>query len=251
MQGSPVTALLDTTCPHRIDRPVMRQEWRNLLFVHGRVDGDVLRSLLPAGVEVDEFDGSGWVSYVPFTMRDIAFGPLPPVPYLGTFPEVNIRTYVRHNGVPYVWFFSLDIPRLLPVAVARTAFALPYMFSKVAHRYENNTVTTTTRRHGVNAGARTEAHIGEAIVGDDLDVFLTARWGLLAATRRWLVEAKIDHAPWQLRRADLTRFDERLSAPAGLPQWGPERCTFSEGLPVTIGLPHRVRALGGRGVQST
>lgn len=239
-----MTSVLDTSCPHRIDRPVMRQEWRDLLFVHGRVDADVLRSLLPAGVEVDEFDGSGWVSYVPFMMRDIAFGPLPPVPYLGTFPEVNIRTYVRHNGVPYVWFFSLDIPRLLPVAVARTAFALPYMFSKVRHHCENNVVDTITQRHRANASASSTARVGNAIVGDDLDVFLTARWGLLAATRTWLVEAKIHHEPWRLHRVELTQFDERLSAAATLPPWQPERCTFSPGLPVTIGVPHRVRALG-------
>ena len=129
--GAVMNVVLSPVCPHHIDRPVMRQWWRDLLFVHGRVDADVIRRLLPAGVEVDEFDGSGWVSYVPFSMRGIRFGPLPPVPYLGSFPEVNIRTYVRHEGVAYVWFFSLDIPRVLPVGVARSVFALPYMFASV------------------------------------------------------------------------------------------------------------------------
>jgi uncharacterized protein YqjF (DUF2071 family) len=238
-----VSASLATGCPHHIKRPVMRQEWRDLVFVHGRVDAQVLRSLLPAGIKVDEFDGSGWVSYVPFTMRDIAFGPLPPVPYLGTFPEVNIRTYVRHNGVPYVWFFSLDIPRLLPVAVARSVFALPYMFSSVRHERHDSVVSTTTRRHLADATAHSEVRVGQAIEGDALDVFLTARWGLLAATRRSIVEAKIFHEPWELHEAELVSLDERLSATAGLPTWQPERCTYSPGLPVTIGRPRRVSAL--------
>jgi len=221
----------------------MRQEWRDLLFVHGRIDADVLRNLLPAGTEVDEFDGSGWVSYVPFGMHDIAFGPLPPVPFLGTFPEVNIRTYVRHEGVPYVWFFSLDIPRVLPVAVARSVFALPYMYSAVRHDRIGSIVTSTTRRRGSRAAAQPVARIGAQTAGDELDAFLTARWGLLSATRRSIVEAKIHHDPWTLHAAELIEYDERLSPAAGLPAWTPERVTYAPGLPVTVGAPHRVRGI--------
>ena len=235
-----MTATMRVECPHQIERPVMRQEWRDLLFVSGRVDADVIRKLLPSGLEVDEFDGSGWISYVPFTMRDIAFGPLPPVPYLGTFPEVNIRTYVRHQGVPYVWFFSLDIPRVLPVAVAKTAFALPYRWAKVDHTVDDRSVTTTTRRRFGDAHAATAATLGGEVVPDELDVFLTARWGLLAATRGSIVEAKIHHGPWQLRSAELVEFEEHLSQSAGIPSWVPERVRFSVGLPVTIDRPRRV-----------
>lgn len=224
----------------------MRQEWRDLLFVHGRVDMGVLQSLLPDGVEVDEFDGSGWVSYVPFSMRGIRFGPLPPVPYLGSFPEVNIRTYVRHEGVPYVWFFSLDIPRVLPVGVARSVFALPYMFASVRHDHVGSMLTTTTHRHWSSATARSVARVGEPVTPDALDVFLTARWGLLAATRRSLVQAKIHHEPWTLHEATLVEFDDGLSEAAQLPGWTVERCTFSPGLPVSIGAPSRVRSLVAR-----
>ena len=240
--GAVMNVVLSPVCPHHIDRPVMRQWWRDLLFVHGRVDADVIRRLLPAGVELDEFDGSGWVSYVPFGMHDIAFAGTPPVPYLGTFPEVNIRTYVRHQGVPYVWFFSLDIPRVLPVAVAKTAFALPYRWAKVDHTVDDRSVTTTTRRRFGDAHATTEAMLGGEVAPDELDVFLTARWGLLAATRGSIVEAKIHHEPWQLRSAELVEFEEHLSQSAGVPSWVPERVRFSDGLPVTIDRPRRVGA---------
>ena len=241
--GAVMNVVLSPVCPHHIDRPVMRQWWRDLLFVHGRVDANVIRRLLPAGVEVDEFDGSGWVSYVPFGMHDIAFAGTPPVPYLGTFPEVNIRTYVRHEGVPYVWFFSLDIPRFLPVAVARSVFALPYMYSAVHHGRIGSIVTSSTKRRWSDAAAHSVARIGDVADTDDLDVFLTARWGLLTATRRSLVEARIHHEPWVLHDAELLEFDERLSAAARLPDWEPERVTYAPGLPVTVGAPRRVRPL--------
>ena len=48
-------------------------------------------------------------------MRRIRIPGLPPFGPLSTFPETNIRTYiVDPNGRRGVWFFSLDITRLLP-----------------------------------------------------------------------------------------------------------------------------------------
>ena len=166
MPGAGMTATMNVECPHQIERPVMRQEWRDLLFVSGRVDADVIRNLLPAGVEVDEFDGSGWISYVPFTMRDVAFGPLPPVPYLGTFPEVNIRTYVRHEGVPYVWFFSLDVNRLLPAVVARLTYRLPYCWGRASNILDGNRLVTEVRRRWP-AGDAAARRAADALLQDE------------------------------------------------------------------------------------
>ena len=56
-----------------------------------------------------------WVGLVPFRMAGIAPRGLGKIPYLGTFPETNVRTYVvGPDGVPGVWFDSLDASRLLP-----------------------------------------------------------------------------------------------------------------------------------------
>ena len=63
--------------------------------------------------EVDTFDGSAWVGLIPFSMRRIGLSHGPAVPYFGSFAEVNVRTYVIAGGRPGVWFFSLDVDRLL------------------------------------------------------------------------------------------------------------------------------------------
>ena len=98
-------------CPEPVRRAVMKQGWWDLAYLHWRYDPDEVARLLPDGLEVDTFDGGAWVGLVPFSMRGIGVPRLPAVPWLGSFPEVNVRTYVIRNGVPGVWFFSLEIGR--------------------------------------------------------------------------------------------------------------------------------------------
>ena len=101
------------TCPEPVTRAVMVQQWRDLAYVHWRYDPEEIQALLPPGLEVDVHDGAAWVGLIPFSMRNIGLPRLPAIPYFGSFPEVNVRTYVRHNGRPGVWFFSLDIEPFL------------------------------------------------------------------------------------------------------------------------------------------
>ena len=104
----------------------MKQQWQELAYIHWRYDAAVVQALLPEGLEVDTFDGSAWVGLIPFSMRNISFPGTPAIPYLGSFPEVNVRTYVKKDGIPGVWFFSLDVNRLLPALAARASYFLPY-----------------------------------------------------------------------------------------------------------------------------
>ena len=56
-------------------------------------------------------------------------GPAPP--WCSRFPETNVRTYVvGPDGRDGLWSFSLDAARLEPVLVARSTYALPYMWSQ-------------------------------------------------------------------------------------------------------------------------
>ena len=80
-------------------RPAGYQNWRNLLFVHWEVPVDALRAVVPAGLEIDTFEGRAFVGVVAFEMHDVRptrF--LPPVPTARRFDEVNVRTYVHRGG---------------------------------------------------------------------------------------------------------------------------------------------------------
>ncbi|MCA9241502.1 MAG: DUF2071 domain-containing protein, partial [Planctomycetales bacterium] len=85
-----------------------RQSWVELLFAHWRAPAEQLRTLVPRGLELDLFDGHAWVGLVPFRMEGVMRRPLPDLPWVSAFPELNLRTYVTHGGKPGVWFLSLD-----------------------------------------------------------------------------------------------------------------------------------------------
>ena len=82
--------------------------WHDLLFLHWRVPAASLRAHLPPELELETFDGDAWLGVVPFRMVDTRFRWLPRVPTAHTFPELNLRTYVRAGGRSGVWFWSLD-----------------------------------------------------------------------------------------------------------------------------------------------
>lgn len=220
----------------------MRQRWLDLAYVHWRFDASVVQSLLPTGLEVDTFDGSAWVGLIPFSMRAIGLPHGPAVPYLGSFAEVNVRTYVKVGDRTGVWFFSLDVDRLIPAAVARVTYRLPYCWGETSHVREGRTLTTEVRRKWPDhvEASRLQVQMGEPIAADDLDVFLTARWGLYSRARRGVRYAAVDHEPWPLRSATLIDLDEYLVRAAGLPQpTGEPHVRCSDGVSVRIGLPRR------------
>jgi len=188
---------------------VMTMDWQDLLFLHWRVPAPALQPHLPAGVEVDTFDGSAWLGVVPFRMARTRVRCLPPVPTTHDFPELNLRTYVRVGDRSGVWFFSLDAASRLAVAGARATFGLPYFRARMrCERTGDQLVYTSERtdRRGPPAlfggrwrpsGAPRPAAVGS------LEHFLTERYCLFAARRGVVLIGEIAHAPWQLAPAEV------------------------------------------------
>ena len=106
-------------------------EWNDLAFLHWRVDAKKIQALLPEGLELEMFDGSAWLGVVPFRMERTRARWFPPIPSAHTFPELNVRTYVRCAGKSGVWFFSLDAASRLAVEGARVLFGLPYFSARM------------------------------------------------------------------------------------------------------------------------
>src|ERR1700734_1447986 len=118
-------------CPFTVDKPVMRQRWQRLTFLHWAYDPDAVQRLLPAGLTVDTFGGVAWVGLVPFYMQVHTPGDRG-VPWVSNFCETNVRTYARdREGRAGIWFLSLDAARLGAVAVARASYQLPYFWSSM------------------------------------------------------------------------------------------------------------------------
>ncbi|MEY9968306.1 uncharacterized protein YqjF (DUF2071 family) [Streptacidiphilus sp. MAP12-16] len=232
--------------PRAAASPLLTQSWLDLTFLHWPADPLDVAPLLPAGTVPDTLDGVTYVGLVAFRMYRVGWFRLPGVPYLGTFPETNVRLYsVDAQGQRGVVFRSLDASRLIPVAVARTAFRLPYLWSRMSIHRDDDTITyVSTRRwpgpRGVHS--RITVRVGEPV--DDpteLEHFLTARWGLHNTFFGRPMYLPNTHPRWPLHRADLVECDEELVASAGLPQplGKPVSILYSPGVSVRFGRPAR------------
>src|SRR6266851_7228864 len=107
------------------------QGWRNLLFCHWSVPVQALRSCVPLSLEIDLKEGTAWVSLVAFHMCNVRPRWLPPFPPVSNFLELNVRTYVRFNDRPGVYFLSIHANKRLAVHVARWFSPLPYAFARM------------------------------------------------------------------------------------------------------------------------
>ncbi|MEU8779582.1 DUF2071 domain-containing protein [Streptomyces sp. NPDC048606] len=230
--------------PARIGAPLLTQEWLDLTFVHWAVDPTVVAPLLPAGTVPDTHDGVTYVGLVAFRMHRVGWLRLPGVPYLGSFPETNVRLYsVDAHGRRGVVFRSMDASRLLPVVMGRACFRLPYVWSRMSVRSHGDTVRyVSSRRRPGPRGAHSRitvvrgARIEEPT---ELEHFLTARWGMHNAFLGRAAYLPNDHPRWPLYRAELLTCEEDLIAAAGLPapQGAPVSVLYSPGVPVRLGRP--------------
>lgn len=109
----------------------MSMGWHDLLFLHWPVPIEALRPAVPAPLELEHYDGQAWLGVVPFRMSGVRARLTPAVPGVAAFPELNLRTYVRHGGHGGVFFFSLDAHQKVAVRVARATFGLPYFDARM------------------------------------------------------------------------------------------------------------------------
>jgi uncharacterized protein YqjF (DUF2071 family) len=228
-----------------VRRPVMRQAWEDLTFLHWRYRVEDVRQVVPSDLHIDVCDGSAWVGLVPFRVTGLTLPNMPAIPWLSNFAETNVRTYVVDaRGRRGVWFFSLDAARLAAVIGARLGYGLPYYWSKMRARCNEKTAWYhSTRRPGPAPGSHIEIDIGERLLDpDELEVFLTARFRLYAMRNGRLVRADVEHPRWPLHKAAAMRIDETLVRAAGLPEpRGEPLVHFSRAIEVLVSGPIPIR----------
>ncbi len=215
---------------------VMRMAWESVLFMHWRIDPEVLRPLIPEKLEIDTFDGQAWIGVVPFIMTGVTPRWVPELPWVSCFPELNVRTYVVHDGKPGVWFFSLDAGNPLAVWVARKTFHLPYFNARMkCRRVDGSIVYRSERTHRGAPLAVLKARyrpVGEVYgsAPGNLDYWLTERYCLYSANPAGRVyRGDIHHAPWPLQNAEAElEFNSMVNGLAIELLSDPPLCLFAE-----------------------
>lgn len=227
--------------PAPVRRWVWRQSWRDLLFAHWPVPAAKLRPHVPQPLELEEFDGTAWIGVVPFRMTGVMLRPLPDLPGLSAFPELNVRTYVRHGHRHGVWFFSLDATNPIAVLAARTLFHLPYFRASIDVKGAGEAIRYTARRTGggpeFSASYHPTGDVYRARAGT-LEHWLTERYCLFAADRRGSMSVtEVHHVPWPLQPAAASIATNSMTASIDVALEGSPLLHFARGIDVVVWSP--------------
>ena len=245
-----------TASPNNVDRQaprqrpdgpvVMRPRWRELLFAHWDFAPETVQSLLPPGLEVDAFEGRAYVGLVPFRMENVRPNWVPKLGRLSRswedFPEFNVRTYVVCNGVPGVWFFSLDAKSAMATLAARSWFSLPYFKARMRTRVGRDGAIDywSKRLWPAPLPALCSASyrpVGETFgaAPDSLEDFLVERYVLFSARGGNLWRGRVHHSPYPLQRVEEFKLRESCFAAAELERpAGEPHLSYSPGVDVEV-----------------
>lgn len=190
-----------------------QQAWLDLLFIHYEAAADELRRLLPAGLELDLFDGKAWIGIVPFRMEGVAKRNWPAPAWLCDFAEINVRTYVRNGAKPGIWFLSLDVVNPLVAGFARTFFHLPYFSARMEVGNQGGKCHYSVQRGERRFEAVYSGGVPAPGVAGGFAHWATERYCLYSAGASGrLYRAEVQHPPWPLQTANLELFENSLSA---------------------------------------
>ena len=187
--------------------PAFEMEWRDVFFASYPVDPETVAPQIPDQLDIDTFEGTAYLSVVPFVIGDIRPTGLPSLFGL-TMPELNLRTYVTCDGQPGIYFFNLDAGDLLGTIGARLFNQLPYYYADMSYESGMKTRFRSRRR---TPGARalefdaTYGPNGSPFRPDPgtVERFLVERYRYFTEAQDGTIRyADIEHEPWTLREGE-------------------------------------------------
>ena len=180
--------------------------WVHLVMVNYEVDPEVLRPWVPAGVELDTFDGRSFVSVVGFQFLDTKVKGVP-VPFHRDFEEVNLRFYVRREAEDGlrrgVVFVKEIVPRAAIAWVARNVYNENYVTLPMGHVDEVGERDPARVQYSWRfQGA--DHHVGVTVSGapkvappDSEETFITEHyWGYAKQPDGSTMEYRVEHPQW-------------------------------------------------------
>jgi hypothetical protein len=185
-----------------IRRPFLTARWSNLAILTYELPPAVLEPHLPAGLTLDMRDGAAFASLVAFDFLDtrvlgIAW------PGIRSFPEVNLRFYVRQGNRRGVVFIREFVPRPIVSWLARALYNEPYLVAPIESGMDDgSSVISTVRRlrwHGRDHSIEVAGHKPAATPAPDSDehFFKEHHWGFGRDRRGGTLAYEVRHPVWE------------------------------------------------------
>jgi uncharacterized protein YqjF (DUF2071 family) len=181
------------------------------------LDAKTLAPFVPAGTELDYWNGKTFVSIVGFLFQNTRVRGIA-IPFHQDFEEVNLRLYVRRKADDgwrrAVVFIKELVPRLAIAATARLLYNENYVAVPMSHQIKtvsdeiksaayfwrfngrDNSLSLTTRGHARPVPEGSEAE------------FITEHyWGYSARKTGATLEYEVEHPRWRIWEAQNARLN--------------------------------------------
>jgi len=177
------------------------QEWHNTVFFHWEIPVYFLEGYIPKGLKLDTFANMAWVSLVSFQVKSMRPRNLPAFPYISNFEEINIRTYVTHNGIRGIYMFSIETNKLAEVILANLFIGLPYQKAEIKRNGDLIFSKNKKNSHHLDIKIGTTLPLGKKT---ELDFWLTERHSLYDICNKALCRFDIHHKELEIKDLDVT-----------------------------------------------
>jgi uncharacterized protein len=228
-----------------MSRAFLTAEWRHLVMLSYEVEPRLLHKFVPAGTELDSWNGKVFVSLVGFRFLNTkVFGI--PIPFHRDFDEVNLRFYVRRwdgNDLRRgVVFIKEIVPRWGIAAVARAFYNENYVALAMSHQIRPSGEVEYGWRSSRGWNRMKLAQTGKPALPRDgsQEQFITEHfWGYAAQPDGGCKEYRVAHESWRVWRGQAARFEGELEELYGRDlAWAlrmpPASALLAEGSEVTV-----------------
>lgn len=200
--------------------PFLTAQWRHLAMLNYEIDPEVLQPFVPAGTELDQWQGKTFVSVVGFLFLETRVLGIP-IPFHRNFEEVNLRFYVRHKAEDgwrrAVVFIKEIVPRSAITWVANTVYGENYVTLPMSH----NIVSDDSKGGSPKAVSYCWQFLGndnkieltlegspEYPEKDSEEEFITEHyWGYAQQKDGRTREYQVEHPQWRAVKATQAKLD--------------------------------------------
>jgi uncharacterized protein YqjF (DUF2071 family) len=194
----------------------LEAKWENLIMANYAVDPTILIPYLPKGVELDSFEGKCYVSLVGFMFNKTKIFNVP-IPYLGSFEEINLRFYVvRKDGDTLkrgVVFINETVPYAAVAWMANYLYKEHYTAVKTKHDWE---LTDTSKKinyswkknkkwNTIQVNAQSKSN---SMKNGSIEAFIFEHYfGYTRVNENKTLEYGINHPSWKINQVIDYRID--------------------------------------------
>ncbi|MBV9850852.1 MAG: DUF2071 domain-containing protein [Armatimonadetes bacterium] len=230
-------------------KPFLTAKWTNLIFCSYAVSDATLAPYLPSHLELDRWEGRAYASVVAFDFSEtyIRGRVVPDLPNLRSFPELNLRFYVRQDDKRGVIFVREFVPNPLVAGLARAWFNEPYAAAKLTRTITPDGAGGRLVRHTL-VWQGNEQHVGVAVPEGEPQTpgpaeFATwvkeQPWGFGRTRHDQPTRFRVSHPAWQTYPVTGCEITLDFAALYGdrwnfLRDRAPDSVLFAEGSPVMV-----------------